>query len=169
MRLFFIIILAIISFQSCSSSSDDSPSTTQTAGDMSMANDGTGNNNNGTGDNNNGTGDNNGGTGNGNETSGAAYQGDFVASAHPTQGKATVNSEKTILNFTGFKTSNGPILDVYLATDISADTYIDLGVLKGIDGDYEYTLPSNVDFKTYKYVIIWCVEYNINFGYAVLE
>jgi hypothetical protein len=157
MRLFFIFILTVITFQSCSTSSDDSPDTTNQGGNnMSMTNNG-------------GTGDDNGDTGNGNETSGVAYQGDFVSGAHETLGKATVNSEKTILNFIGFKTSNGPILDVYLATDTSADTYIDLGVLKGIDGDYQYDLPSDVDFSTYKYVIIWCVDFHVNFGYAVLE
>ncbi len=150
MRLFFILILTVITFQSCSTSSDDSFDEMQEDNSMSVIN-------------------NNDDSGNNNDTSGVAYQGDFVSSAHETVGKATVNPEKTVLNFTGFKTSNGPLLDVYLATDTSAGTYIDLGVLKGVDGDYQYDLPSNVDYSTYKYVIIWCVDFNVNFGYAVLE
>ena len=97
------------------------------------------------------------------------YQGDFVSAAHETKGTAAINSSKTILSFTNFKTDNGPILDVYLATDTNATNYVDLGVLKGLDGDYDYDLPTNIDFTTYKYVIIWCVDYSVNFGYAVLE
>lgn len=148
MKLLFIIILAIATFQSCSTSSDDSMDSNQM--NDTMPND---NSDNGTMDTN----------------SGKLYMGDFMSGAHTTQGKATVNSEHTKLNFTNFKTDNGPVLNVYLATDTSVTSYMDLGALKGIEGDYEYDLPNNVDLSTYKYVIIWCVEYSVNFGYAVLE
>ena len=97
-----------------------------------------------------------------------AFQGDFVSSAHTTLGKAAINEAKTILSLTNFKTDEGPSLEVYLATDTSASTYITLGALKGTDGNYEYTLPANVDYTVYNHVIVWCVPFSVNFGYAVL-
>ncbi len=99
----------------------------------------------------------------------STFQGDFVSSAHPTSGKVSTNEAKTTLSFTNFKTDNGPVLEVYLATNTSASTYISLGLLKGLNGNYEYTLPANVDFTVYNHVIIWCVEFKVNFGYAVLK
>ncbi|SFZ91418.1 Electron transfer DM13 [Flaviramulus basaltis] len=102
-------------------------------------------------------------------TTNAIYGGDFVSAAHPTMGMVSVNPEKTILNIKGFKTDSGPVLEMYLATSTNANTFISLGVLKGLDGDYEYTLPDNVDFDIYKYVMVWCVEYSINFGHAILS
>jgi len=95
--------------------------------------------------------------------------GDFVSVAHPTSGKATISDSKTVLNFEDFKTDNGPALEVYLATDNSASTYITLGTLKGTNGNYEYTLPTNVDYAVYNHVIVWCVDFAVNFGYAVLK
>ena len=81
-----------------------------------------------------------------------------------------VNNEKTKLTFTNFITDSGPNLKVYLASNISninAD-YKDLGNIKGINGNYIYDLPTNIDYSVYKYVVIWCVDFNVNFGYSVL-
>ncbi|WP_215225552.1 DM13 domain-containing protein [Echinicola shivajiensis] len=97
------------------------------------------------------------------------YQGDFMDDAHPTSGIASVDQTGSALGFTNFKTDNGPVLEVYLATDRKASEYISLGELKGIQGNYTYDIPSNVDLETHKYVLIWCVEFSVNFGYAVLE
>ena len=102
-------------------------------------------------------------------TTNLTYGGDFVSAAHPTMGMVSINPEKTILNIKGFKTDSGPLLEMYLATSTEANTFISLGVLKGLDGDYEYTLPENVDFDAYKYVMVWCVEYSINFGHTILS
>ncbi len=99
----------------------------------------------------------------------SAFSGDFTSGAHTTSGKASVNDSKTILSFTNFKTEGGPLLEIYLATDTSASTYITLGAIKGVEGNYEYTLPNNVDLTTYNHVLVWCVTYSINFGYAVLQ
>jgi len=98
-----------------------------------------------------------------------SYQGDFISSAHETRGVATVNVDKTKLTLTNFKTDDGPLLELYLATDTTAKTYVSLGVLKGIDGNFEYDLPENIDFVEYSHVIVWCVDFSVNFGYAVLK
>lgn len=100
---------------------------------------------------------------------GESYEGNFISGAHRTTGIATINDKKTILTFTNFKTDNGPILEVYLATDTSATNYISLGVLKGIEGDFQYVLPQNIDYSVYNNVIIWCVDFKINFGNAILK
>ena len=95
--------------------------------------------------------------------------GDFKDGAHPTSGKAAVNSDKTELTFTNFKTDNGPKLLVYLTTDTNATEYIDLGDLKGISGDFTYSIPANTDVSKYKLVNIWCVDFSVSFGTAELK
>lgn len=144
MKIFYSLILIFISFQSCSSS--DSPmkdaEVMPMEGGMQMQEP---------------------------PQNTASLKGDFVSGAHPTSGKVIVNEAKTLVSFSNFKTDNGPILEVYLASDTSASNYITLGVLKGVEGNYQYVLPTNVDFKVYNHVIIWCVDFKINFGYAVLK
>ncbi|AGA79795.1 DM13 domain-containing protein [Echinicola vietnamensis] len=98
-----------------------------------------------------------------------AYSGDFMADAHPTSGLASVHENKVSLNLKDFKTDNGPLLEVYLATDKNATDFISLGELKGVEGDFSYSIPADVDLSKYDHVLIWCVEFSVNFGYAVLE
>ena len=100
-----------------------------------------------------------------------AFKGDFVSAIHATSGVATINQEETILTLTDFKTDSGPDLNIYLASSIANITadFIDLGNIKGLDGDYTYTLPENNDYRVYKYVVVWCVDFNVNFGFAELE
>ncbi|UMB60240.1 DM13 domain-containing protein [Lutibacter sp. A80] len=95
--------------------------------------------------------------------------GDFIDGAHPTSGKASVNSEKSVLSFSNFKTDSGPKLLVYLTTDVNASEYIDLGDLKGISGDFTYNIPKNTDISKYNIVNIWCVDFSVSFGTAVLK
>lgn len=97
------------------------------------------------------------------------YKGNFVSAAHATSGEAIVNQEHTSISFTNFKTDNGPLLEIYLAKDTNATDYISLGVLQGIEGNYSYALPEGVNFETHKYVLVWCVQFSVNFGHAILE
>ena len=97
------------------------------------------------------------------------YQGSFVSVAHPTSGIASTNKEKTLLEFKNFKTDSGPKLDVYLAKESDPKNYINLGELKGIEGDFTYDLPSDVNLAEYKFVVIWCVEFSVSFGHAELK
>ena len=48
----------------------------------------------------------------------AFSKGVFVNGAHPTSGVTSVNSEKTTLKFSKFKTDAGPKLLVYLTTAV---------------------------------------------------
>lgn len=98
------------------------------------------------------------------------YKGTFVSAVHPTSGSASVNATKTMLTFTSFMSDNGPNLDIYLVSDLSnvnAD-FINLGNIKGLSGTHSYDLPANVDFAVYKHVVVWCSDFNVNFGYATL-
>jgi Electron transfer DM13 len=60
--------------------------------------------------------------------------------------------------------NNGPDLHVYLATDATAATFIDLGRLKAVSGNQTYDIPGNPSTATYKYVIIWCKQFGVYFG-----
>lgn len=102
---------------------------------------------------------------------GASYQGDFVSGAHSTSGVATVDSNGTTLTLTNFKTDSGPDVNIYLASSLSTikSDHIDLGDSKGRNGTYTYDVPAQTDFDTYKYVVVWCVDFDVNFGYAVLQ
>lgn len=63
------------------------------------------------------------------------YMGDFVSDGHPTSGKASADLEEGLLTFSDFMTDNGPLLEVYMATDTKASEFISLGELQGIKGD----------------------------------
>ncbi|HSF88975.1 MAG TPA: DM13 domain-containing protein [Saprospiraceae bacterium] len=99
-----------------------------------------------------------------------SFRGDFVSAAHQTKGIATIDQEKTTLTLTNFKTDSGPDLNIYLTSSLSAITsdFIDLGDIKGVKGNYTYDLPDNLDYAQYKFVIVWCVDFDVNFGYAEL-
>ncbi len=98
------------------------------------------------------------------------YKGTFVSAVHPTSGSATINASKTMLTFTSFMSDNGPNLDIYLVADLTNvnANFINLGNIKGLSGTYSYDLPANVDYAVYKHVVVWCSDFNVNFGYATL-
>jgi hypothetical protein len=100
-------------------------------------------------------------------------EGSFIGRAHPTTGLAKVitDGNQRFLRFEGFKTDNGPDLNVYLATgppDGSPEDFIDLGDLKGNIGDQNYELPDDIDLDRYTTVFIWCVRFSVAFGAAPL-
>jgi len=98
-----------------------------------------------------------------------SFEGDFVSLAHPTSGKASVSKDELTLTFTNFKTDDGPKLLVYLSTDNDATGYVNLGDLKGIEGDFTYAIPEGTDLSKYKTVNIWCVDFSVSFGVAELK
>ena len=79
--------------------------------------------------------------------------------------------------FTKFSTSNGPDVHVYLvaAPDATKDYiihhagFINLGKMKGNEGDQNYELPNGIDLKTYRSVSLWCQRFNVNFGSCSLH
>jgi len=106
--------------------------------------------------------------------------GQFYSILHPTAGMATIyrmGDGTRVLRFTGFSTSNGPDVHVYMvASDDAKDAatvekagFIDLGVIKGNVGDQNYTISGDLDLAKYRAVSIWCKRFSVNFGAAALR
>jgi Electron transfer DM13 len=107
--------------------------------------------------------------------------GTFHGVVHKTSGRATVyqTTGGNVLRLTHFATSNGPNLHILLlaAADAKDDENfltekverIDLGPLKGNEGDQNYAIPAGTDLVRYKSVAIFCERFNANFGTAPLE
>src|SRR5712692_562221 len=110
----------------------------------------------------------------------ALLTGQFHKGAHETTGMASIyqlDGNKRVLRLTNFKTSNGPDVRVYLvAANDAMDSetvkkagFLELGSLKGNEGDQNYDLPANADLTKYHAVTIWCARFNVNFGTAPLQ
>lgn len=108
--------------------------------------------------------------------------GTFHGKVHQTSGRATIYKEadgKLILRLTNFKTSNGPDVHVILiaakdadddANFLKSDTArVELGKLKGNEGDQNYQIPAGTDLAKFQTVSIYCERFNANFGAAPLE
>jgi hypothetical protein len=108
--------------------------------------------------------------------------GRFVGQVHKTSGRASVYQQadgSRVLRLSDFSTSNGPAVHVLLidgtSTDPSKDfalaavKNVDLGDLKGNQGDQDYTIPQDLDLKTFGTVSIYCERFHANFGTANLE
>jgi hypothetical protein len=105
--------------------------------------------------------------------------GRFHSVAHETKGTASVHDlggGNRVLRLTDFATSNGPDVRVYLvaAQDASDDAtvtkagYLELGKLKGNEGDQNYDIPAGTDLTRYRAVTIWCRRFGVNFATAPL-
>jgi len=90
---------------------------------------------------------------------------------HPASGSVRIveTAEGTILRFEDFETINGPRLSLYLAKDLKATEFIDLGPIKGTKGNINYAVPEGVDLSEYQYVMHWCVPFRVLFNYADLS
>jgi hypothetical protein len=73
------------------------------------------------------------------------------------------------VRFENFKTINGPNVHVYLAKDTSGEEFIDLGAIRGTEGNINYTVPEGVDLSEYPIVMHWCVPFSVLFNYAEIQ
>jgi len=112
----------------------------------------------------------------------ALYTGRLEGKAHQTSGRATIYKAadgREYLRLSDFATSNGPDVHVLLmqAEDKALDGEIvkgeldnvELGTLKGNQGDQNYDLPGSVDLNKYQTVAIYCERFHAIFGVARLE
>lgn len=90
---------------------------------------------------------------------------------HPASGQIEVitSPEENVVYYKNYDGTNGPDLRVYLATDLEATEFIDLGPAKGNQGNLIYGIPTNVDLSTYRYVLTWCRAFSELFDYARLQ
>ena len=87
---------------------------------------------------------------------------------HDAEGTASVLEAdgSRVLRLEDFRSTNGPDLYVYLATDSSASDYVSLGTLKGNSGNQNYPIPEGTDLQKYDEVLIWCKAFGVLFGSA---
>ena len=106
-------------------------------------------------------------------------RGDFISRDHGTTGVARVlelADGRRILRLEELDTDNGPDLYLYLGSNRADgdeggfdDDFVDLGRLKGNQGDQNYELPEGTDLERLSTVVIWCDRFNSAFGAADLE
>jgi hypothetical protein len=77
--------------------------------------------------------------------------------------------EGRVVRYENFSTINGPDLFVYLATDVQATEFVDLGRLKATDGNINYAIPDDVDLDKYPYVLVWCKQFGVLFNHAKIN
>ncbi len=110
------------------------------------------------------------------------FTGKLEGKIHATSGRATIYKAadgKRYLRLSDFTTSNGPDVHVVLvrAEDKQLEQeivkgeldYVELGVLKGNQGDQNYDLPAAADLNKYQAVAIYCERFHALFGVAKLE
>ncbi|MGQ0638243.1 MAG: DM13 domain-containing protein [Nitrososphaerota archaeon] len=95
--------------------------------------------------------------------------GDGIHNAEGISKVISLEDGTSILRFENFKSTNGPDLYVYLATDDGATDFINLERLKANNGNQNYNIPDGADLSKYDTVLIWCKQFSVLFGSAELK
>ncbi|HET6213715.1 MAG TPA: DM13 domain-containing protein, partial [Micromonosporaceae bacterium] len=110
-------------------------------------------------------------------------EGQFVSHEHSTSGTVRIieNADGSRrLELVNLNTSNGPDLRVWL-TDrpvvegregwgvFDDGKYVEVGRLKGNQGNQVYAIPPGTDLQQVRSVTIWCKRFSVSFGAASLE
>jgi hypothetical protein len=110
--------------------------------------------------------------------------GAFRQTTHATRGTATITEDSKgarTLSLSGFATSAGPKLRVYLYAAeqvkdngaakklVQKKQFIDLGALKSTSGTQSYVVPKGIDLWKFLSVGIWCDQFDVQFGVAPLS
>ena len=104
-----------------------------------------------------------------------AYRGEFrgADSFHYARGKALLieTEDRHVLRLEDFSVRNGPNLYVYLSAGPTnqVDERLNLGRLKATDGAFNYELAPDIDPRSVSTVLVWCREFGVLFGAALLE
>lgn len=99
-------------------------------------------------------------------------KGNFMRSSHATSGTARIvkdSNDRRFLVFENFSTDNGPDLRVRLSKNTSAAQYQEVARLTAVAGNFSYELAANIDPTVYNHVLIWCEDFSVLFGYAILQ
>ncbi|WP_328873616.1 DM13 domain-containing protein [Streptomyces sp. NBC_00287] len=107
--------------------------------------------------------------------------GSFVSHEHDTSGSVAVQplaDGRSNLRLTDLRTSDGPALHVWLSDqpvqqdgggNLDDGEHIDLGDLKGNEGNQNYAIPAGTDLNRFSTVTIWCERFSVSFGAAELR
>lgn len=107
----------------------------------------------------------------------------FVSHEHETTGTVRVIEHPDgtrQLAIESLETTNGPDVHVWLSAGPVVDgvdgwftagghPYVDLGLIKGNQGNQLYDIPADVDLAAYPTVDLWCVQFSVSFGAAALS
>lgn len=100
----------------------------------------------------------------------------FISTAHTTTGSAQIveaNGQRYLEFDSAFRSDSGPDLFVLLhrdaqPDDYSPENYVNLGRIQELEGAQRYAIPAGVDITQFQSAVIWCQDFNVTFGYAVL-
>jgi hypothetical protein len=98
--------------------------------------------------------------------------GNFSSNVHPTSGTVKIvqdGSGSKHLVFENFRTDNGPDLRVWLSPNTTGAVYQEIGTLKAVTGNFSYPLAASVNYTTNNRVLIWCEDFSVLFGNALLQ
>ncbi len=103
-------------------------------------------------------------------------EGAFRSLAHTTTGTARIvelADGSRLVRFDELDTDSGPDLRVYLSAapadgdpDALDDTFVDLGPLKGNQGNQNFAIPDLVKLEDFTSVCVWCRRFSVGFGFA---
>ncbi len=94
---------------------------------------------------------------------------DFFHNVEGTAKIVTHDDWSQVLQFDdNFKSTSGPDVYVYLASDDRASEFVSLGKIQSSDGSQEYVIPPGTDLNKYNKILIWCQSFGVLFGTADL-
>jgi len=110
-------------------------------------------------------------------------RGAFISHEHNSTGTVSVlglPDGSRVLRLEDLRTSNGPLLKVWLSDAAVIDGvdgwrvfddghHVDLGDLKGNIGSSNYPIPAAVDLAALPSVSIWCDRFDVSFAAATLH
>lgn len=90
---------------------------------------------------------------------------------HPASGNVRIvkTGSETVVRYENYKTINGPDVRVYLANDLKATNFVDLGLIKATEGNINYPVPAGINIDDYRYVLTWCEDFSVLFNSADLS
>ncbi|MGD1897413.1 MAG: DM13 domain-containing protein [Phormidesmis sp.] len=100
----------------------------------------------------------------------------FISADHETSGQAQVveeNGQRYLTLDASFRSDSGPDLFILLHKEANPDSYspenyVNLGRLQSFEGEQRYAIPADVDLGDFRSAVIWCQDFDVTFGYAVL-
>ena len=109
-------------------------------------------------------------------------RGTLISHEHETSGTVRViqlPDGSRQLAIENLETTNGPDVHVWLSAGPAVEgfdgwftagghPYVDLGMIKGNQGNQLYDIPADVDLAAYPTVDLWCVQFAVSFGAAAL-
>jgi len=87
---------------------------------------------------------------------------------HPASGQVEIirSPEETIIQYKNYQGTSGANLKIYLAKDLAAKDFINLGDQRGNNGNFIYGAPLDIDFEEYQYIMTWSESLDEVFDYV---